>query len=158
MKTSPGKRNRMRPRSTGSGAIPDAFGTSAAKASKADGRPREVRKKRFLVAKMESDRLKPQKVIIRNLSQFGLSCRAVFPPEVGEKMMFTLGQFGEVPGIVRWVRGGQFGVRLDVEIDTISIAMAKTGFRSIDYPLPAHPKFENMMIFEFFREGGTDDF
>lgn len=154
MRTSPEMRKRKRPRPAGLKVDSETVGRSA----KTDGRPREVRKKRFLVAKMESDRLKPQKVIIRNLSQFGLSCRAVFPPEVGERVTFTLGQFGEVSATVRWVRGGQFGVRLDAEIDTISIAMAKTGFRSVDYPLPSHPKFENMMIFEFFREGGTDDF
>lgn len=118
--------------------------------------PREARRKHMLVARMESARLKPQKVIIRNLSPFGLSCRAVFPPELAETVTFALGPFGEVDGIVRWVRGSRFGVRLDQEIDTMSIVMAKTGFRSIDYPLPANEKFENMMVFEFFREGNFD--
>lgn len=129
---------------------------SAARPNNHD-RPREARKKHLLVALMESQRLKPQRIVITNLSAFGLSCRAVYPPEIGETVSCTLGEFGDVSGIVRWTKGGRFGVKLDAEIDTISIVLAKTGFRSNDYRLAPNQKFENLMIFEFFREGGFDE-
>lgn len=118
--------------------------------------PRDARLKKLLVAKMESDRLKPQRITIRNLSAFGLSCRAVHPPQLGETVTITLGHFGDVAGLVRWVKGRHFGIRLSSEIDTISIDLAKTGFCANDYPLPPDEKFDNLMVFEFFREGNFD--
>ena len=98
----------------------------------------------------------PQRVVIQNLSAFGLSCRAIYPPEVGEVVTFTLGPFGETEGSVRWARGRNFGVRLKKEIDTISIALSRTGFRAQDYNLPPDEKFENLMVFEYFRDGKFD--
>lgn len=118
--------------------------------------PREPRLKKLLVAKMESRGAGAQRIVIRNLSAFGLSCRAVHPPEVGEAVKITLGDFGTFDGIVRWARGRHFGVRLSSEIDTISIDLAKTGFRANDYHLPTDEKFNNFMVFEFFREGNFE--
>ncbi len=118
--------------------------------------PREARQTKFLVAQMASERNMPQRVVIQNLSAFGLSCRAIYPPEVGEVVTFTLGPFGETEGSVRWTRGRNFGVRLKKEIDTISIALSKTGFRAQDYNLPTDEKFENLMVFEYFRDGRFD--
>lgn len=114
---------------------------------------REARQTKFLVAQMATDRHEPQRIVIQNLSAFGLSCRAIYPPEVGEVATFTLGPFGEIVGSVRWVRGRNFGVRLKREIDTISIALSRTGFRAQDYNLPTDEKFENLMVFEYFRDG-----
>ena len=114
---------------------------------------REARQTKFLVAQMVSDRSLPQRIVIQNLSAFGLSCRAINPPVVGEVVTFTLGSFGETEGSVRWVRGRNFGVRLKKQIDTISIALSKTGFRAQDYKLPPDEKFENLMVFEYFRDG-----
>ena len=117
---------------------------------------REARQVKFLVAQMATDRFEPQRIVIQNLSAFGLSCRAIYPPEVGEVVTFTLGPFGQTEGSVRWVRGRNFGVRLKKEIDTISIALSRTGFRAQDYNLPPDEKFENLMVFEYFRDGRFD--
>jgi|GWRWMinimDraft_5_1066013.scaffolds.fasta_scaffold108417_1 hypothetical protein len=117
---------------------------------------REARQVKFLVAQMATDRYEPQRIVIQNLSAFGLSCRAIYPPEVGEVVTFTLGPFGQIEGSVRWVRGRNFGVRLKKEIDTISIALSRTGFRAQDYDLPSDAKFENLMVFEYFRDGRFD--
>ena len=74
-----------------------------------------------------------------------------------ERRAVQLGQFGDVAGSVRWLRGGRFGVRLASAIDVLSILLAKTGFRASDYRLPPSEKFENLMVFEYFRDGGYDD-
>lgn len=115
-------------------------------------RKRDGRQKRFLVGLMTSETHKPQRIVITNLSAFGLSCRAVHPPEVDERVTILLGAFGEADGQIRWRLGRNFGVKLDEEIDVIAIGLAKCGFRSADYDLPLDPKFENMMVFEFFRD------
>ena len=115
-------------------------------------RKRDGRQKRFLVGLMASENCGPQRIVIMNLSAFGLACRAVHPPELDETVTVSLGQFGDVSGTVRWRVGRRFGVSLDEEIDVIAIGLAKDGFRSADYDLPLDPKFENMMVFEFFRD------
>ena len=115
-------------------------------------RKRDGRQKRFLVGLMTSETWKPQRIVITNLSAFGLSCRAVHPPEVDESVTISLGAFGDFDGQIRWRLGRRFGVKVDQEIDVIAIGLAKQGLRSADYDLPLDPKFENMMVFEFFRD------
>lgn len=115
-------------------------------------RKRDGRQKRFLVGLMASETCAPQRIVIMNLSAFGLACRAVDPPELDEMVTVSLGTFGNVRGNVRWRMGRRFGIQLDEEIDVIAIGLAKDGFRSADYDLPLDPKFENMMVFEFFRD------
>lgn len=120
-------------------------------------RKRDGRQKRFLVGMMTSQGFGSQRIVITNLSAFGLACRAVHPPEVDERVMLALGSFGTVGGNVRWRTGRRFGVRLEQEIDVIAIGLAKSGFRSADYNLPLDPKFENMMVFEFFRDAEYEE-
>ena len=110
-------------------------------------RKRDGRQKRFLVGLMASENCGLQRIVIMNLSAFGLACRADQPPELDETVTVSLGQFGDVSGTVRWRVGRRFGVSLDEEIDVIAIGLAKDGFRSADYDLPLDPKFENMMVF-----------
>ncbi len=115
-------------------------------------RQRDGRQKRFLVGLMVSETCRPQRIVITNLSAFGLACRAVQVPELEEQVTISLGEFGDVRGTVRWRLGRRFGLRTKDEIDVIAIGLAKSGFRSCDYDLPPDPKFENLMVFEFFRD------
>lgn len=128
--------------------------TLSAAAKRKKKAARETRHTKLLVAQMESRHLAPQRIIIRNLSPFGLSCRAVNPPMEGDLVTVTLGDFGNYSGKVRWVDGGYFGLQTSTELDIISMVFAKHGFRSADYSLPRDEAFEGLLLFEFYRGDG----
>jgi hypothetical protein len=69
-------------------------------------------------ATIRSDRLGRCEIRIRNISRNGIGARSrTAMPEIGERLFVTINEIGEIEGTVRWVRGDQFGVLLDSELD-----------------------------------------
>ncbi len=64
-------------------------------------------------------------IIIRNMSERGLgvTCKEK-PPLRGEAVVITLPGAPELDGVVRWVRGTDFGVLLSDAVDTVELATA----------------------------------
>lgn len=115
---------------------------------------REHRQARLLICQMDRSDYASQRVVMLDISPCGMACRAVAPPEKDDIVWFQLGNLGEARGRVIWVDdGGRFGVRFNDEIDSITIMLSKTGFRSMDYDLPRNQAFESIMLSELFRAG-----
>ncbi|MGB5077747.1 MAG: PilZ domain-containing protein [Sphingorhabdus sp.] len=114
---------------------------------------REARQATLHVCQMGAADLPDQRVIISNISSSGMACRAVYPPNVGERVSIMLGPFGEVGALVRWIDRDRFGVSFDEEVDSIAIRFTKTGFRSADYDLPQSEAFDGILLTELFRKG-----
>lgn len=60
-------------------------------------------------------------VIVRNLSAGGLLADSDQIPQVGDALLVTLRNVGEVPGRVVWVREARFGMAFDMTIDPAAV-------------------------------------
>ena len=79
---------------------------------------REARQPRLIRAQMSSKRLPLQEIIIRNISCSGIGAASRgLPPIRGEEIKISLSHSEDASGIVSWVNGLSFGVKLDQELD-----------------------------------------
>lgn len=80
--------------------------------------PRAPRARLIAPATMLSERFGSCDIRIRNISERGLGARSrTQMPEIGERLIISIAGIGDVSGIVRWVRGDQFGIALDDRLD-----------------------------------------
>ena len=64
-------------------------------------------------------------ILVRNLSErgLGINCKTK-PPQRGETVLISLPGSNELDGMVRWVRGHDFGVELSGTVDAEELAAA----------------------------------
>ena len=105
----------------------------------AGSRQRETRHRRLMMARIADGRMRGQDIVIRNISRRGLGAatQGLFPLE-GERLSILLPTGPTVTGIVRWCDGPSFGLALDAEMDTDSLADVKRKLK----PAPAEPVWE----------------
>ena len=91
-----------------------------------DDRDRMTRLRRLICARMSSKRLPLQNIVIRNISRCGMSAasRGLAPTE-GEEIRITLPHGEQAAGVVRWVKGLSFGLRLDQELDLTALVLQR---------------------------------
>lgn len=80
--------------------------------------PREPRERRLLRGHMQTERLAPFEIVIRNISARGLcgTCKGL-PPVIGEFAEIHLPDNRHVTAIVRWVNDQVFGVEFEEPIN-----------------------------------------
>ena len=71
-----------------------------------------------------------QEIVIRNISRRGLGAatQGAFPT-VGDCLVIKLPTGPTITGVVRWADGPSFGLSLDVDMDTDSLADVKKALR-----------------------------
>jgi hypothetical protein len=79
--------------------------------------PREERKSRLLPIEVGSERMDRTRVVVRNLSPYGLGVRGDIQLLACERVTVYLPGGFEVGATVRWVRNGTFGLALDEAIN-----------------------------------------
>jgi hypothetical protein len=79
--------------------------------------PREERRSRLLPIEIASDRIARTKVVVRNLSPYGLGVRGQVELLACERLTVYLPDNSEIGATVRWVRDGTFGLALDEPIN-----------------------------------------
>lgn len=85
---------------------------------------REPRMAKLLAVELSSEQLAPTRVVVRNLSPYGLGARGELDLLPMERVTVHLPDGRAVPALVRWVRKGAFGLSLEERIDP---AMLQTG-------------------------------
>jgi hypothetical protein len=86
---------------------------AAAKATAA----REERRSRLLPIEIGSERFARTKVVVRNVSPYGLGVRGAVELLACERLTVYLPNKVEIGATVRWVRNGTFGLALDEPIN-----------------------------------------
>lgn len=89
-------------------------------AAKAAG-PRADRKSQLVPVEIASDRVKRTKVIVRNMSPFGLGVRGEIELLACERLVIYLPDGREVGATVRWARKNTFGLALDEAINPAAL-------------------------------------
>jgi hypothetical protein len=79
--------------------------------------PREQRTAKLLPVEIGSERFGRTKVVVRNISPYGLGVRADIELLACERVTVYLPGDLEIGATVRWVRKGTFGLALDAPID-----------------------------------------
>lgn len=89
----------------------------------ADASVREPRQRRLVCAQMHSDRLPQQDIIIRNLSLRGIGgASRGLPPMQDERVVVLLPDGQNNTGMISWIDGLSFGIKLDRDLDLQSLA------------------------------------
>ena len=78
---------------------------------------REGRTSKLVAIELSSPRHARQRVVIRNLSRYGIGLRGELDLLVCERVVLHLPGNREVGATVRWARKGTFGLSLDEAID-----------------------------------------
>jgi hypothetical protein len=122
--------------------------------SSATALEREARSARVFVAKLRSDRLGEQSVIIRNISPLGISARLLSGHvEPGERVTVILNE-EEIAAEVRWARKNQFGARLFREVDPSAFNFSGKSWETVVEPLgPGHVFDQFKPVSDFRRPG-----
>ena len=82
------------------------------------GPAREQRERRLIRAELQSERLPPHDILIRNISAHGIGAasRTGNPPSLGERVWVRLPDGQTIAGVIRWVSAQDFGIALDAAI------------------------------------------
>ena len=108
---------------------------------------RDTRAGRIFVAQMAREHALSQEILVRNISRQGLAARARgSAPTVGERVVVTLGPWGDIAAIVQWVRGDRFGLKLTQEIATELF-----NFAGKDWTPATNKTFEVGHVFDHFK-------
>lgn len=110
---------------------------------------REPRTSRLLAGQMRLEDGTIVKMRVRNLSSHGMGGKAEEPIAPHQAVELLLTGIGPVAGRVAWVRGDQFGVRLDQEIDPALATFAAPSPRESDFVVP----LRNRPVTDFKRPG-----
>jgi hypothetical protein len=89
-------------------------------AAKASG-PRADRKSQLVPIEIASDRVGRTKVIVRNLSPYGLGVRGDVELLACERLTVYLPEGRKIGATVRWARKNTFGLALDEAINPVSL-------------------------------------
>ena len=95
-------------------AMPPAYQRNATR----EMTPREQRQQTVIEATMTGEFTPQSAVTIRDISQFGIGAATKGDlPDIGEHVVLSLTNGGEVSGKVRWTDGHKFGLRLNKAFD-----------------------------------------
>ncbi len=111
-----------------------------------DHATRESRVSKLLSLEISSDRLERSRVVVRNLSPWGIGMRGDVAVLPCERLTVHLPDGREIPSTVRWVRNGSFGVALDERIEPARL-------RVIANPTKTLPTRDSSTKFELLRHG-----
>lgn len=110
---------------------------------------REPRLGKMFLAKLHCARLASEEIRICNVSRNGIGAKSRGAmPLVGEEVTIETSAFGDVRGVVRWVKDRQFGIELSAEVDPGLLNFADKSWDVANRPFDANH------VFNQFRPSG----
>lgn len=86
---------------------------------------RAVRQSRLTKAKLVSKRLGLVDITVQNISARGIGARGPDGLQNGDKVILRLGRLPDLPGTVRWVRNGRFGLAVETSCSLVELLAAE---------------------------------
>ena len=110
---------------------------------------RSPRQHRLLRAHMVSDDGKSQEITIRNISAKGIGgVLSKKTEKVGDKVTIFLAHGSSFTGVLRWIKGKAFGMKLDFEVSTATLDHLVTSKRTNPAPEAGNDSWE---VSRFYR-------